>query len=425
MANKRFYRRKKKGRGEAKATQTFIQSESARQDGAEGNSFFLPKEGIIQTKLKVSEAGDDQEREADTMADKVVKRKPEDEKLHKKPEEEKIHKKSEDEQVHKKQEDEKLHKKADDKKEEQVHKKPAAGSGGAAPGVAAPRAAGKGEGSSLPASMLGEMSSSFGYDFGNVKIHTDRQAQEMNEQLGAQAFTYKGDIYFNEGKFDPGTREGKWLLAHELTHVVQQKGDNGPVVQKKDVPGISTPVPDTFTVVKKKEVILSATGQVKGVKVVVLPDTVGAVRPGKAADTHIDIPYHISSPMINVKDRTIQKAGKVDVYVRIQTVYVDADAHAGPAGTGRGTTKEDKAAGNTSVQFHEGLHGVSAIDFVTGTPLPKFEGRDGMTEKAYNEAVKKYDKALTDYKDALIQANIQAVHCMGTVDPDCKTPKTP
>src|SRR6185503_21355127 len=275
MANKRFYRRKKKGRGEAKAPQTFIQSESARQDGAEGNSFFLPREGMIQTKLKVSEPGDDQEREADTMADKVVKRKPEEEKVHKKPEEGKIHKKQEDEKLHKK------------PAEEEVHKKP-----GAAPGAAAPSAIGKEGGSSLPASALGEMSSSFGYDFGKVKIHTDRQAQEMSEQLGAQAFTYKGDIYFNKGKFDPASKEGKWLLAHELTHVVQQKGDSAAALFKKDVPGISTPVPDKFAVVKQKEVILSATGQVKGIKVVVLPDTVGAVRPGKAADTHIDIPYH-------------------------------------------------------------------------------------------------------------------------------------
>jgi|GEM_PF-2235181 hypothetical protein len=421
MANKRFFRRKKKGRGEAKTTQTFIQSESARQDGAEGNSFFLPKEGMIQTKLKVSEPGDDQEREADTMADKVVKRKPEEEKVHKKQEDEKVHKKSEEEKIHKKQEDEKLHKKPE---EEKVHKKPGAASGVAgsatAPGAVASHAVGKEGGSSLPASTLGEMSSSFGYDFGNVKIHTDRQAQEMSEQLGAQAFTYKGDIYFNKGKFDPGSKEGQWLLAHELTHVVQQRGENAPSLFKKDVPGISTPVPDTFTVVKKKEVILSATGQVKGVKVVVLPDTVGAVRPGKAADTHIDIPYHISSAKI--KDGKIVTAGKADAHIQIQTIYVDANAHAGPSGTGRGTTKEDKAAGNTSVQFHEGTHGVSAIDFVAANPLPRFEGKDGMTEKAYNEAVKKYEKAVTDYKDALIKANIQAVHCVGTVDPDCKTP---
>jgi len=420
MANKRFYRRKKKGRGEAKTPQTFIQSESARQDGAEGNSFFLPKEGIIQTKLKVSEPGDDQEREADTMADKVVKRKPEEEKVHRRPDEEKVQKKQEDDKLHKKQDDEKVHKKPE---EEKVHKKPTAAAA-AGPGPTASGAVGKEGGSALPASALGEMSSGFGYDFGNVKIHTDRQAQEMSEQLGAQAFTYKGDIYFNKGKFDPGSKEGKWLLAHELAHVVQQSGDDVPVLQKKDVPGISTPVPDKFDVVKKvvkkKEVILSATGQVKGVKVVVLPDTVGAVRPGKEADTHIDIPYQISSPKI--KDGKIVTAGKADAHIQIQTIYVDADAHARPAGTGRGTTKEDKAAGNTSVQFHEGTHGVSAIDFVAANPLPRFEGKDGMTEKAYNDAVKKYEKALTDYKDALINANIQAVHCVGNIDPDCKTP---
>lgn len=402
MANKRFYRRKKKGRGEAKTPQTFIQSESARQDGAEGNSFFLPKEGIIQTRLKVSEPGDDQEREADTMADKVVKRKPEDEKVHRRKEEEKVNRKPE---------------------EEKVHKKPAAAAAGA-PGVAGPGAVGKEGGSALPASALGEMSSSFGYDFGNVKIHTDRQAQEMSEQLGAQAFTYKGDIYFNKGKFDPNSKEGKWLLAHELTHVVQQSGDSMPVVQKKDVPGISTPVPDKFDVVKKvvkkKEVILSATGQVKGVRVVVLPDTVGAVKAGKSADTHIEIEHHISAPFI--KGGKIATAGQADVTLRIRTTFVDAASSSGPSKFGRGTTKDDKAAGNTSLQFHEGSHGASAIDFVAANPIPQFDGKAGMTEKAYQDAVKKFEKALTDYKTALLNANVQTVDCVGNIDPDCKAP---
>jgi hypothetical protein len=45
----------------------------------------------------------------------------------------------------------------------------------------------------------------------------------MNQQLKSQAFTHGKDIYFNEGKFDPESKTGKKLLAHELTHVVQQK----------------------------------------------------------------------------------------------------------------------------------------------------------------------------------------------------------
>ncbi|MGI9542139.1 MAG: eCIS core domain-containing protein, partial [Cyclobacteriaceae bacterium] len=52
----------------------------------------------------------------------------------------------------------------------------------------------------------------------------DSEARELNQQLGAQAFTQGRDIYFNSDKYHPETASGKRLLAHELTHVIQQKG---------------------------------------------------------------------------------------------------------------------------------------------------------------------------------------------------------
>lgn len=82
-----------------------------------------------------------------------------------------------------------------------------------------------GKGKRLPAKTLNEMNSSFGVDFDSVKIHNDNDAAEMNKELNAQAFTHGEDIYFNEGKFDPENLKGKNLLAHELTHVVQQNSD--------------------------------------------------------------------------------------------------------------------------------------------------------------------------------------------------------
>jgi hypothetical protein len=69
---------------------------------------------------------------------------------------------------------------------------------------------------------LKEMNSSFGEDFSDVRLHDDTEAQDMNKDLQAQAFTHGKDIYFNKGKLDPETKQGKNLLAHELTHVVQQ-----------------------------------------------------------------------------------------------------------------------------------------------------------------------------------------------------------
>lgn len=82
----------------------------------------------------------------------------------------------------------------------------------------------KGGGSPLPTNTKTEMESGFGTDFSSVKIHNDSKAVQMNQQLGSQAFANGSDIYFNEGKFNPSTQSGKHLLAHELTHTVQQGG---------------------------------------------------------------------------------------------------------------------------------------------------------------------------------------------------------
>lgn len=83
-----------------------------------------------------------------------------------------------------------------------------------------------GKGKTLPGKTRAEMESAMGTDFGGVNIHTDASAVEMSEELGAQAFTHGQDVYFNSGKYHPESADGKKLLAHELTHVVQQRGDD-------------------------------------------------------------------------------------------------------------------------------------------------------------------------------------------------------
>ena len=90
---------------------------------------------------------------------------------------------------------------------------------------------GEGRGNSLSPDMRREMETSFGADFGHVGIHTDQEAVQLAQGLGAQAFTHGSDIYFNRGKYDTSSSEGKRLLAHELTHVVQQ----GSTLKKKRI----------------------------------------------------------------------------------------------------------------------------------------------------------------------------------------------
>lgn len=82
----------------------------------------------------------------------------------------------------------------------------------------------KGAGASLDKSIAGAMGSAMGSDFGNVRIHTSAKAAEMSQSIQARAFTHGNDIYFNRGEFNPTSAAGKHLLAHELTHVVQQTG---------------------------------------------------------------------------------------------------------------------------------------------------------------------------------------------------------
>ena len=66
------------------------------------------------------------------------------------------------------------------------------------------------------------MESGFGTDFGGVRVHTDGGAAQASRELHAQAFTMGQDIYFASGRYQPQTQEGQKLIAHELTHVVQQ-----------------------------------------------------------------------------------------------------------------------------------------------------------------------------------------------------------
>lgn len=93
----------------------------------------------------------------------------------------------------------------------------------------------KGGGSSLDTKTLSFMSSRLGNDFSDVKIHTDSEAIKLSRSLYAKAFTVGSDIYFNQGQYQPASTEGKQLLAHELTHVVQQKGIQPMTIQRAEI----------------------------------------------------------------------------------------------------------------------------------------------------------------------------------------------
>ena len=81
-----------------------------------------------------------------------------------------------------------------------------------------------GNGSPLPSAVRSSMESSVGYDFNAVRVHTDSNASHLARAVNARAFTVGSDIVFGSGEYSPASKDGQKLLAHELTHVVQQTG---------------------------------------------------------------------------------------------------------------------------------------------------------------------------------------------------------
>jgi Domain of unknown function (DUF4157) len=88
-----------------------------------------------------------------------------------------------------------------------------------------------GSGSGMDLGTRALMQRGFGADFSQVRIHKDGEAARMSGELGASAFTVGRDIFFGSGKYSPGTRAGRHLLAHELTHTIQQRSPR--VIQRQ------------------------------------------------------------------------------------------------------------------------------------------------------------------------------------------------
>jgi len=103
------------------------------------------------------------------------------------------------------------------------------------PDTARRLAAGGSGGRALTPDVRTRFESAFGADFGAVNLHTDANAAQLTRDVQATAFTHGNNIYFSPGAYDPGSARGQHLLAHELTHVVQQGRGGGPA-------GGSTPV---------------------------------------------------------------------------------------------------------------------------------------------------------------------------------------
>ena len=98
------------------------------------------------------------------------------------------------------------------------------------PGVQDRIASTRGSGSGLDAGVRGRFEGSLG-DLSDVTVHTDDTADALNRSVSAKAFATGTDVYFAKGEYSPGSTDGDRLIAHELAHVVQQRGaaSSGPL----------------------------------------------------------------------------------------------------------------------------------------------------------------------------------------------------
>jgi hypothetical protein len=92
------------------------------------------------------------------------------------------------------------------------------------PDVASTIATANGSGHTLDVGTRERMSPHIGDSLSDVRVHTDSTADSLARSVSARAFTTGTDVYFAAGEYQPGTKSGDSLLAHELTHVAQQRG---------------------------------------------------------------------------------------------------------------------------------------------------------------------------------------------------------
>ncbi len=164
---------------------------------------------VIQPKLTIGEPGDRYEEEADRMAEAVVQRiyAPKLDRSQPMPAVQRDMELEEDDEL---------------QRSLVVQRRSDAVSGAASPELETEIQRSRGGGQPLADSVRQPMEQAFGFDFSRVKIHADGRADQLNRSIQAKAFTTGQDVFFRQGAYDPGSRGGQELIAHELTHVVQQ-----------------------------------------------------------------------------------------------------------------------------------------------------------------------------------------------------------
>lgn len=207
----------------SKVSNRLSEHPSLQAQGFIGNHGMLRRYGyeMLQAKLKVGSPNDKYEQEADRVAE-LVMRMPElscseceeGELIQSKPFAWKITPLVQGQVEEKEEEEETIQPKAENSQSQEI-----------ASNLESRINAIRGGGQNLPASTRAFFEPRFGYDFSQARLHSDTEANTLNHSLNARAFTIGQDIFFRQGSYNPGSASGRRLLAHELTHIVQQNVD--------------------------------------------------------------------------------------------------------------------------------------------------------------------------------------------------------
>ena len=192
-----------------------------------GNAYVqrLLNSRAVQAKLTVSQPGDVYEQEADRVAEMVTKAETSEVKRQTEEEEEVQTQPAEEEEEELQMQRQAEEEEEEEEQEEEVQTQPAESQPTVVPENLETRINNARHiGQPMSESARASFEPHFGIDFSDVRIHTGAEANRLSQQLGAKAFTTGSDVFFREDAYQPESESGKRLLAHELTHVVQQKG---------------------------------------------------------------------------------------------------------------------------------------------------------------------------------------------------------
>jgi len=212
-----------------------------------GNNYVqrLLSSRVVQAKLIVNPPDDEYEREADRVADAVTQTPASEIQRQEEEEEEELMAKPSQVQRQEEEEEElqtktsQVQRQEEEEEEELLQAKPA----GSQPSMVSENLETQindalSGGQPLPDSIRTSLEPHFKRDFSQVRLHTDAEADKLSRKLEAEAFTTGKDIFFRDGAYQPDHDSGKRLIAHELTHVVQQKA--APALQREAVTSTTT-----------------------------------------------------------------------------------------------------------------------------------------------------------------------------------------